>query len=156
MTVETVRVTPDDWQLWRGLRLAALANAPEAFASTLAEWSGAGDTEQRWRARLEEVALNLVMTCEGEAVGMVSASAPRDDQPVAVLSMWVAPVRRGCGVGDEAIRRVLSWVREYFPASGVELSVKVHNEHAIRLYQRHGFVASGRSPYGRDEMLMRL
>ena len=50
---------PDDWQLWRELRLAALAEAPDAFGSTLAEWSGAGDTEQRWRTRLHGVALNL-------------------------------------------------------------------------------------------------
>jgi hypothetical protein len=33
----------------------ALAEAPEVFRSTLAEWSGGGDIEQRWRARLEDV-----------------------------------------------------------------------------------------------------
>lgn len=53
---EVVNVSPDSWRMWRELRLAALAEAPNAFGSTLAEWSGAGDTEQRWRARLEDVA----------------------------------------------------------------------------------------------------
>jgi len=57
--IETIVLDPDDWQLWRELRLAALAEAPDAFGSTLAEWSGAGDTEQRWRTRLHGVALNL-------------------------------------------------------------------------------------------------
>ncbi len=154
--IEVVRVTPDDWRLWRELRLAALAEAPKTFASTLEEWSGAGDTEQRWRARLEDVALNLVVMCDGEAVGMVSATAASGDHTVTVMSMWVAPAYRGCGVGDEAIKQLLAWVRENFPSSGVELSVKTGNEHAIRLYRRHGFVDAGLSPYGTDEQLMRL
>jgi hypothetical protein len=42
----------DDWRLWRELRLGALAEAPHAFGSTLAEWQGPGDREERWRSRL--------------------------------------------------------------------------------------------------------
>lgn len=156
MVIEVVVVTPDDWRLWREFRLAALAEAPGAFGSTLAEWSGAADTEQRWRARLEGVALNLVVTCDGEAAGMVSATAPDGDRPAELISMWVAPTSRGRGVGDEAIRQILAWVRENFPTSDVELSVKTNNEHAIRLYERHGFVDAGPSTYGPDERLMRL
>lgn len=154
--IEVVNVSPDEWRMWRELRLAALAEAPRAFGSTLAEWSGAGDTEQRWRARLEEVALNLVALCEGEAAGMVSAAAPSLDHPAELMSLWVAPSSRGRGVGDEAIRQVLAWVRENFAATPVELSVKIDNNHAIRLYGRHGFVDAGPSRYGPGERLMRL
>ena len=154
--IEAGNVTPDGWRLWRELRLAALMEAPDAFGSTLREWSGAADTEQRWRARLEAVPLNLVVTCDGEPAGMVSAKGPEGDRPVELLSMWVAPACRGRGVGDEAIRRVLAWVSENCPGSDVELSVKAANDHAIRLYERHGFVDAGPSGYGPDERLMRL
>lgn len=154
--IETLIVSPDDWRLWRELRLTALADAPGAFSSTLAEWSGAGDTEQRWRARLEGVALNLVLTCDGEAVGMVSATAPDGDRPAELISMWVAPTGRGRGVGDEAVRQVLAWVRGNFPASDIVLSVKTDNDYAIRLYERHGFVDAGHSADGSDERLMCL
>ena len=37
----------DDWRLWRDLRLAALAESPDAFGSRLADWQDAG--EARWR-----------------------------------------------------------------------------------------------------------
>ena len=53
-------LTADDWQLWRELRLEALREAPYAYGSTLAQWQGAGDTEQRWRYRLDSVQFNVV------------------------------------------------------------------------------------------------
>ncbi|HEY0700829.1 MAG TPA: glycosyltransferase, partial [Micromonospora sp.] len=43
---------PEDWRLWRVARLAALAEAPYAFGSQLADWQGPGDREERWRSRL--------------------------------------------------------------------------------------------------------
>jgi ribosomal protein S18 acetylase RimI-like enzyme len=87
---------------------------------------------------------------------MISAIAPDGERPAELISLWVAPAARGRGVGDEAVRQVLTWVRREYPASRVVLSVKVDNDHAIRLYRRHGFVDAGVSPEDRDERLMRL
>jgi len=56
ITVRAVGV--DDWAIWRDLRLAALADAPHAFTSTVDEWRDAD--EQRWRSRLAAGALHLV------------------------------------------------------------------------------------------------
>lgn len=148
-------LTPNDWRLWRELRLGALAEAPDAFAATLADWSGAGDMEHRWRARLENVALNLVLTCEGEPAGMVSATAPEADQDAKLISMWVAPSARGRGVGDEAVRQVLAWVGQEYPGSGIVLAVRVGNDHAQALYGRHGFTDAGPCPEVPTERLMR-
>ena len=50
--IELRVLSPDDWRVWRELRLAALAEAPEAFGSRLADWRGDGDREERWRDRL--------------------------------------------------------------------------------------------------------
>ena len=50
--IDILVLTPDDWPTWRELRLAALAEAPGAFGSRLADWQGDGDREQRWRDRL--------------------------------------------------------------------------------------------------------
>ena len=53
--LEVIVLTPADWCQLRALRLAGLAEAPAAFGSALAEWTGKGDTEHRWRARLSSV-----------------------------------------------------------------------------------------------------
>lgn len=153
--IETLVVGPDDWRLWRELRLAALGDAPAAFGSTLAEWSGPGDTEPRWRGRLRDVALNLVVVLDSTPVGMVSATASGSDSQVELISLWVAPAARGRGVGDEAVRQVLDWARRQYPDGPVMLSVKVGNSHATRLYERHGFVDVGPSTDDPDERLMR-
>ncbi len=133
-----------------------MAEAPAAFGSTLPDWSGPGDTEERWRARLAGVALNIVLTWNGEPVGMVSATTPGGDGAIELISMWVAPFARGHGVGDAAVHRVLAWAQIEHGRSPVELSVKVHNDPAIRLYRRHGFTDVGPSPNDPGERLMRL
>ena len=153
--VDVLVLTPDDWPLWRRLRLAALAEAPEAFGSTVAAWSGEGDTEQRWRTRLGSVALNLVLVAGGEPVGMVSATAPGADGEIELIGLWVAPISRGSGVGDEAVRQVVAWAHEHHPGRCVVLSVKTENERARGLYERHGFVDVGSSPDTWDERRMR-
>jgi hypothetical protein len=50
MPVDLVALTPDDWRTWRSIRLAALADAPDAFGSRLEDWTDAD--EGRWRDRL--------------------------------------------------------------------------------------------------------
>lgn len=97
-------MTPDEWRVWRHLRLSALAQSPGAFSSTLSQWSGPGDKEERWRARLRGVPLNLAILWDGAPVGMVSAVAPDDEGRVELVSMWIAPTVRGRGVGDQAVR----------------------------------------------------
>jgi ribosomal protein S18 acetylase RimI-like enzyme len=152
--IGVAEVGPADWRLWRTLRHATLADAPAAFNSTLAEWSGPGDTEERWRARLSSVALNLVLTWCGEPAGMVSAMAPDQDGAVLLMSLWIAPPARGEGVADVAIRRVGSWARDQPGYRHLLLSVKADNTPAILLYRRHGFVDSGPVPDHPDERRM--
>lgn len=140
----------DGWQLWRHLRLQALAESPEMYGSTLAEWSGPGDTEERWRQRFSAIPLNVVIHCDGAPAGIVGAY----EQPggaVELISMWVDPATRGRGVGDAAVQAVLDWA----DGRDVVLSVKHHNRPAIALYDRNGFVDVGPSPDDDDERLMR-
>jgi ribosomal protein S18 acetylase RimI-like enzyme len=137
------QLTADDWQLWRKLRLEALAEAPYAFGAKLSDWQGPGDTEARWRARLTDVPLNIVAEWESTPAGMIGGTAPGADGSVELISMWVAPFARGRGVGDALVQAVVEWARDQH-AVAVVLGVKVSNERAVALYRRNGFTdASG-------------
>jgi ribosomal protein S18 acetylase RimI-like enzyme len=138
------RLDEGDWESFRTLRRRALGDAPDAFATPLADWSGPGDTEARWRARLAAVALNLAAELDGALVGMVSGTAPSGGE-VDLISMWVAPEARGRSVGDALIDAVLAWARSE-GADRVGLDVRTGNNPAIGLYERHGFVDAGPSP----------
>ena len=73
---------------------------------------------------------------------------------VEIISMWVAPAARGRGVGDAIIEHLTRWWADHHRLAPLVLSVRIGNEPAIRLYERHGFVDTGVSPDGPDERRM--
>jgi hypothetical protein len=69
-------LSADDWRDWRALRLAALAEAPDAFGSRLGDWQGDGDREERWRARLTGPWHNVIAELDVRPAGMASGFLP--------------------------------------------------------------------------------
>ncbi|MGC4937704.1 GNAT family N-acetyltransferase [Kribbella sp. DT2] len=136
-------LTPDDWKVWRDLRLAALSEAPAAFGSRYEDWVGA--EEDRWRARLSVPgSYNVVVSLDGTPSGM-AGGLPADDNDVRhLVSMWVAPAARGHGLGDRLMAAVEDWARAD-DAVAVELSVVQGNDTAYALYLRHGYALTGKS-----------
>ncbi len=147
-------LTPDDWGVWRSLRLRALAEAPYAFGSTLAEWTGPGDREDRWRGRLADVGLNLVAYAGQEPVGMASGLAERPGE-VEVISMWVAPEGRGRGISRLLLDEVRAWAAHACPGAEVVLAVRRDNHQARSAYAAAGFVEAGGSGEDPSELMMR-
>jgi ribosomal protein S18 acetylase RimI-like enzyme len=129
-------LSPDDWELWRDTRLRALADSPDAFGSTWAEWQFAD--EDRWRQRLAAVPFNVVAVVGDQAVGQASGTQLDGEQRVELISMWVAPSARGSGVADALLAAVKNYA-ERVGAIAVRLSVRRLNERAIGMYQRASF-----------------
>ena len=135
--IELKSVGPDDWKLWRELRLAALAEAPYAFGSQLVDWADA--PEERWRERLSvPTAYQVIASLDGTPVGM--AGGFRADEPgvAELVSMWIAPAGRGHGVGDALMSAIEDWARRT-GARVLRLSVVDGNDPAHNLYLRSGF-----------------
>ncbi|MGA8923069.1 MAG: GNAT family N-acetyltransferase [Candidatus Dormiibacterota bacterium] len=131
-------MSPEDWEVFRAVRLAALKDAPYAFGSKY-EREMLAD-EDNWRRRLA-VRNQLVAEVDGNVVGTAGGIAS-DDGYAALISMWVAPGARGKGVGEMLVHAVLDWARdEAYPA--VHLWVADGNGSAERLYRRCGFVRTG-------------
>lgn len=136
-------LSPDDWPIWRLLRLTALTEAPHAFGSRLADWQGDGDRAERWRARLAVPgSYHAVAELDGEPVGTASGMPTDTDGVVELVSMWVAPSVRGQGVAGRLIEDVERWARSV-PAKELRLAVAEGNQPAAGLYQRHGFRRTG-------------
>lgn len=134
---EIVEIGPDDWQEFRDLRLAALADAPAAFGSRHADWVDA--PEERWRERLDAVPLNLVARRRGRPVGMASG-APEGEE-LELISMYVAPAARGTGLAEALVERVVEWGAAAGRATF--LMVRTDNAPATATYLRCGFVDQG-------------
>ena len=139
--VEICRVGADDWQEFREVRLASLAEAPDAFGSTYADWVDAA--EERWRARLTDVPLTLVARRDGRPVGVVSGAGATLEgaNAVELISMWVSPAERGTGLAARLIAGVVAWAADR--GLPTFLMVRVGNEPALAAYERAGFVSTG-------------
>jgi len=157
VTIELRRVTADDWESWRPVRLAALAEAPDAFGSTLDDWQDA--PEHRWRTRLSiPGALDLVAVDGAAPVGLASGVPdPDDPERAELISMWVDPAARGQGAARMLITAVARWAASS-GALTLALSVMPDNDVARRAYERTGFTVSDTAgdalPDGRHEVVM--
>jgi ribosomal protein S18 acetylase RimI-like enzyme len=147
------RLLPEDRELYRDLRLRAMADAPTAFGSTYER--EAGLTDQEWAQRLAPEGFPaFVCTVDDVAVGLVGYGPSVDDPSIAYLfSMWVDPAARGTGAADALVAEVL----RHSAGQGctvVRLHVTEGNDRAERLSERHGFGRTGES-YVRDRDGMR-
>jgi GNAT superfamily N-acetyltransferase len=133
------RLGPDEWDLFRRLRLNALKEAPYAFGSTHENEVGMG--EDWWRERLADRA-RFVAEADGEAAGIVSGGDSGTEGMAAVTTMWVDPRFRRRGVGDYLVKSVLGWARSS-GYSRVVLWVTEGNAEAEKLYERNAFVRTG-------------
>ena len=132
----------DDWPALREIRLAALQDAPDAFASTYAREKTFD--EAAWRARAARGGSFLAYVPEISASEPVGLVGGYEEQPgtVGLISMWVRPRARGHGVGEALIVAVLDWAQARH-ARSVNLWVTETNKPACRLYERCGFSPTG-------------
>ena len=133
------RVAPDDWLLLRGVRLAALADAPYAFGSSHAEELRFDEAE--WRSRATQFAWFIALD-DATPVGVVGGALLEKPSVRTLFSMWTAERSRGSGVAEGLVNQVSSWARADGAAELVLWNAD-GNERARRFYQRLGFVRTG-------------
>jgi GNAT superfamily N-acetyltransferase len=112
MRIHTVRRR--DWRDYREIRLAALKDAPSAFASTWQEEASLTAAQWRDRARRSQdgETLTMVVAVDGTGrwAGLAGGYRPGDwGADTELISMWVAPECRGSGIGMELLCAVVTW-----------------------------------------------
>ncbi|MEO6390390.1 MAG: GNAT family N-acetyltransferase [Pyrinomonadaceae bacterium] len=129
-----------DEPLLRKIRIEALADAPEAFGSTLDRERARTLTDwQKWISPSATFVLETGSGPQGIAAGVPDSTDPA---VVHLMAMWVHPERRGSGAAGALVKAVLDWA-EGRGASSVRLDVMHGNEPARKLYEKCGFTATG-------------
>jgi demethylmenaquinone methyltransferase/2-methoxy-6-polyprenyl-1,4-benzoquinol methylase len=144
------RAEPGDWRALREVRLAALADSPDAFGSTLEEERDAD--EDHWRSWITGEgwggAVATFVADDGTRfVGMATGFRPDDASDIVHLfAMWVRPERRRQGIGRELVAAAIGWASEHASVEQVVLRVTTTNAAAVRFYASCGFVGTSDAP----------
>ena len=139
------KLTAGDWAQLRAARLSALAEAPHAFASTLAREQEF--TDEVWRNRAGR-GLTFGAWRGATIVGLATGLPPEDAAvaeaaaPWHLVGMWVAPACRGQGVADQLVVAVCDLARQS-GAESVTLWVTEVNDRARAFYWRLGLTPTG-------------
>jgi GNAT superfamily N-acetyltransferase len=144
---EVRRLRADEWAAYRQIRLAALAEAPYAFSSTLDRESARDDAW--WQDRAASGIPMFAAWLDGEPAGLAGGFAvPQDELPPGVtrawhlVSMWVSPSSRGSGLAERLLQAVAGAARAD-GATRLILWVTEVNERARAFYGRLGFRPTG-------------
>lgn len=159
--VEVRRISPDDGELLRTMRIAALADAPGEATTTVSRamareaWQWDESAADNASGHLHATFFAHAPEEPAEPVGMVGAYANQDGT-VNVVGLWSAPGFRDIGVADALLRSTAEWAREA-GCHRLRIWVVERNEHGRRYYERQGFEASGATmPYEPDPRLHQL
>ncbi len=141
--IEIRPLQPEQWELHKRLRLAALADAPHAFTTQLADVITRTDAE--WaeitaRRAGDPHGVTYFAFVQDEACAM--ASCVLTELGAELLAVWVAPTHRRQGVGHALVEYARQWAQ----ARGVDtlvVGVYADNVEAVRFYMHAGFVATG-------------
>ena len=111
MSLTVHRVTPDDWQSHRDLRLEMLQAAPDAFFTQYADI--VDFDEETWRGRIA-TQCHFQARLDGDPVGSVGVwdDPETPDDAATLVAMYVAPRARGAGVGERLVQAVLDEAAE--------------------------------------------
>jgi ribosomal protein S18 acetylase RimI-like enzyme len=140
MSIEIRLLDKSDWKAFRELRLAALADSPQAFWAELSI-ERAYSAEQ-WASFLRN-AMWLVAADNGAPVG-IAGLFRRAELPgeVEVIGMWVAPECRRRGVATLLLDTCQRSLDDGSPST-LSLWVTDGNDAARRCYESFGFRRTG-------------
>lgn len=136
------RIRADEGQQLKGLRLGALADAPDAFAIPYAvEAAMPDDWWEGLAARRSSGTDDATFVAEVDGRVVALAGIFRDgkrDDDAELVSMWTAPEARRQGIARAMIVTATAWAHES-GARQLHLWVTVGNDPARLLYESAGF-----------------
>ncbi|AIY05615.1 acetyltransferase [Planococcus sp. PAMC 21323] len=146
------QLSVEDAQMYYTLRIEALENNPDAFATIL---------EDALKNPIEKTAQNLAMKnaftfgafSEDKLIGnvtLVRNFAPKLHHRGSVYAVYVTPSERGKGLSRRLMQQLLEFAKTLQGLERLDLAVACENTAAIALYEQLGF-----KKYGTDSKAMK-
>lgn len=155
------RMTGDEWESLRAVRLEMLADTPTAYVESLA--SAEAQTVGQWRSRAAAMtapgSVTFVAEDDSAANGFcglmrVVVKHPQDPgrpRQAMLISVYVAAAFRGSGIAGKLLGHSVAAAASELGAGLLQLGVHEDNTRALRFYARHGFHDTGlREAYALD------
>lgn len=140
------RLSTDEIDVFRHIRLEALSREPSSFASRFEDWSNLSDEE--WRQRFNKPV--FVAFLDDQPVGMMGLSRQHPSKMAhraTLVGVYVRKSERGTGIAENLLKAIADYATSVRVLQ-LELAVSVENPAAMRFYQRQGFAEVGRIPGG--------
>jgi RimJ/RimL family protein N-acetyltransferase len=142
------RLTIDDWEANRDIRLEALAEFPGNYFTSLAE--AEARTEADWRAMLESPTLTVFGLYDGDQLAGLTAIYIADEDPTGKTAgfamSYIRPAWRGQGHAAALHKARLDWARGN-GMTRVIVSHRASNTASRRAIERSGFTRTGAVPH---------
>ncbi len=140
--LEIITLQPSDWKDYKELRLRALKEEPQAFASTYDENIKLPD--EFWQMRLEEALAGesqwlLFARQQDNLVGMAGAFVKDEKDTVHIIAVFVDKKYRGQGISKKLMNNLISAIKQNNEIRRLLVGVNPEQVAALNLYQNIGF-----------------
>lgn len=161
LPIQIIELSPDDWRLFRDLKLHSLEEEPIAFEdSEEGKEKYLQRSESEWKGILSGKmsggrageSLQIFAKSGQEIVGMASAIIPSAEQEktATIQHVYVDRTYRGQNIGKELLQNLIEKLKSRGDLQKVKLQVVVTQLPAIELYKSLGFVEVGRREAGAE------
>jgi ribosomal protein S18 acetylase RimI-like enzyme len=137
--VTIVKLTPQQWQELKQIRLHALESDPDAFGRTHEELSQ--KTDEQWMQQLQNPHLHyFIAKVNDEHVGVVGIAKDREeDDTTEIVSMFVKKPHRRRGIGKTLLHHAVSHGKQQHNSQKAKVWVYKHRDDAVNFYKKHNF-----------------
>ena len=135
----TKLLTPQDWRCLRDIRLRALKESPDSFASSYEEESVY--SKQDWINRLSGSEwITFIAIHNNDDIGLVIGGPCYNH--AGLYALWVAPKARRHGAAKMLISAICDWAKSQ-GFTKIFLNVADQNVAATAMYDQLGFAPTG-------------
>ncbi len=135
---------PEDWMLWKALRLEAIVHNSESFGSSLEEEQNCPDEQFKLWLRNSTIFGAFIDHRLIGTTGFFVFGATKERHRGMLFSVYVSPLYRNHGIAHHLVAQTIEQARDKV----IQLHLKVvsTNETAIGIYEHYGFKIYGTEP----------